>query len=176
MQSWITLNAILLMLHLVLISLIPKLPLLQHYYCMVNRWLDNVKRRGDWVVDRCYLCKMEEVTVSYLFIHCDKTCILWNIMNIIFGVNRVMANSVKRMLSSWRCRAICEKKRKPWQAVPHCVICTIWRIRNKIAFKEAELDIQKLKLEALMYLWQWVKDFGGDKTNVFVNFICWPGE
>lgn len=35
--------------------------------------LDDVKRRGITMVNRCYLCQKEEENVSHLFLHCGKT-------------------------------------------------------------------------------------------------------
>lgn len=52
----------------------------------------------------------------------------------------------------------------------------IGRIRNKIAFEQAEMEIQKMKLAALSHFWEWVKDIGGEKTNTIVKFICWLEE
>lgn len=58
----------------------------------------------------------------------------------------MVVDSIKSMVTAQRSKTIREKKTKAWQADPYDMILTIWNIRNKIAFEEAHLYIQKMKL------------------------------
>ena len=38
--------------------------------------LDQVQRRGWSLVNRCYLCQLEEESIDHIFLHCVKTKVL----------------------------------------------------------------------------------------------------
>ena len=68
------------------------------------------------------------------------------------------------------------KKRKAvWQVGSSCVFWVIWKARNKIAFEDSVLSIQRLKASFVYLLWSetklWIK--GGSLT--LIDFIDWVG-
>ena len=69
-----------------------------------------------------------------------------------------------------------EKKRKEiWRAGPLCIFWTVWNARNKIAFEEEVLSIQRLKSSFVYFLWSETKLFIKDGPSTLVDFIDWVG-
>ena len=49
--------------------------------------LDQLKKRGRSLANRCFLCGEGEETADHLLIHCSKAKILWDLLLAIFDVN-----------------------------------------------------------------------------------------
>ena len=62
--------------------------------------LDQLKKRGRTLANRCFLCGEREETVNHLLIHCSKARMLWELFLAIFGVNWVFPFLVKETLLS----------------------------------------------------------------------------
>ena len=60
--------------------------------------LDQLKRRGISLVNRCCLCEENEETIDHLLIHCPRAKILWDILLAITGFNWVPPCSVRQLL------------------------------------------------------------------------------
>ena len=64
--------------------------------------LDQLKRRGWNIPNRCYyLCKEEEETTNHLLLFCGKARMLWSLIYSLFGVQWVMHSSIRRNLLDW---------------------------------------------------------------------------
>ena len=63
--------------------------------------LDQLKKRGRALANRCFLCGEEEETMNHLLIHCSKAKILWELLLANFGVSWVFPLLVKETLLSW---------------------------------------------------------------------------
>lgn len=92
-------------------------------FCVWEAWnekmLTLVIFKGDiWVANRCYLCKKEEETVNHLFLHCEKTKYLWELMFNHFGIKWVMADTVQSTWKRWYCKAIRRNTRRIWKMTP----------------------------------------------------------
>ena len=48
--------------------------------------LDQLKKRGRSLANRCFLCAEGEETIDHLLIHCSKAKILWDLLLAIYGV------------------------------------------------------------------------------------------
>ena len=57
--------------------------------------LDDLRRRGWCLANRCFLCQSEEEFIDHILIHCVKTRGLWNLLFSLFGVFWVFPFSVK---------------------------------------------------------------------------------
>ena len=62
--------------------------------------LDNLKRRGMVMANRCWLCELEEESVDHLLLHCVAASALWNAFFTRFGLSWVMPCSVKELYAS----------------------------------------------------------------------------
>ena len=49
--------------------------------------LDQLKKRGRSLANRCFLCGEGEKTVDHLLIHCSKVKSLWDLLLAIYGVS-----------------------------------------------------------------------------------------
>ena len=49
--------------------------------------LDQLKRRGWNLANRCFLCCAEEEMINHILIHCSKARVLWELVFALFGVN-----------------------------------------------------------------------------------------
>ena len=56
--------------------------------------LDQLKRRGIPLVNRCFLCEENEETIDHLFIHCSRAKMLWDLLLAITDSNWVFPRTV----------------------------------------------------------------------------------
>ena len=49
--------------------------------------LDQLKKRGRALANRCFLGGKDEETVDHLLLHCSMARLLWDLLLAIFGVN-----------------------------------------------------------------------------------------
>jgi hypothetical protein len=73
------------------------------------------------VVNRCWLCEMEEESVDHLLLHCAAVRDLWNAFFARFGLCWVMPRSVNEALASWW-TAGRSRSAVVWKMVPHCIL------------------------------------------------------
>ena len=50
------------------------------------------------MLNRCYLCKVEEETSDHLILFCKKDTMLWSLLFSLFDVQWVLHSSIKRSL------------------------------------------------------------------------------
>ncbi|KAJ9691747.1 hypothetical protein PVL29_013820 [Vitis rotundifolia] len=94
----------------------------------------------------------------------------------LFGVSWVFPFSVKETLLGWRGSFVGKKRKAVWQVGPLCLFWVIWKVRNKIAFEDSVLFIQRLKASFVYLLWSETKLLikGGPLT--LIDFIDWVGS
>ena len=76
---------------------------------------------------------------SVVFI--SKTRVLWELLFTLFGVSWVLPSSVRKTLLSWHGSFVGKKRRKVWRAAPLYIFWTVWKARNRLAFKDDVLSI-----------------------------------
>ena len=67
------------------------------------------------------------------------------------------------------------KRKEIWRVGPLCIFWTVWNARNKTAFEEEVLSIQRLKSSFVYFLWSETKLFIKDGPSTLVDFIDWVG-
>ena len=63
--------------------------------------LDQLKRRGWTLANRCFFCLAEEESTNHILIHCTKTRVLWKLLFALFGVTWVLPCSIRETLLGW---------------------------------------------------------------------------
>ena len=106
--------------------------------------LDMVQKIGRALANRCFMCLEKEENINHLLFHCSRRRVLWYLLFTLFGVSWVLPSSVRETLLSWN-GFFLGKKHKAWRAAPLHIFWTVWKVRNRLAFKDDSLLIQKLK-------------------------------
>ena len=135
-----------------------------------------MQKRGWYLTNRCFLSQMFEESIDHLLLHCEKTREVWMLLLSFFGVSWVFPFSVKETFLGWKGSFVGKKRKVVWQVRPLCLFWAIWKAKNKIAFEDSVLSIQRLKA-FFVYLFTVVGDQIMDKRWSFDlnNFIDWVG-
>ena len=64
--------------------------------------LDQLKRKGISLANRCFLCEEDEETIEHLLIHCSRAKMLWNLFLAIVDSNWVFPLMVRQSLLAWQ--------------------------------------------------------------------------
>ena len=97
--------------------------------------LDSLQRRGFQLPNRCFLCECEEESVNHILIYCTVVRALWDIVFGLVDVKWVFPGTVKEVLASWKGSFVGKKRKKIWDAIPLCIFWTVWKERNRLAFR-----------------------------------------
>ena len=87
------------------------------------------------------MCLEKEKTIDHLLLYCSKTRVLWDLLFNFFGVPWVLPSSVRKTLLSWHGSFVGKKHKKVWRVAPLYIFWTVWKARNKLAFKDNVLLI-----------------------------------
>ena len=63
--------------------------------------IDQLKRRGLTLVNRCVMCEEDEETIDHLLIHCKCAKMLWDLFLSDVGISWVFPHSVLHTLLAW---------------------------------------------------------------------------
>ena len=85
-------------------------------------------------------------------------------------------SSVRETLLGWTGSFEGKKHKLIWRAAPLCIFWTVWKTKNRIAFEDEELSIQRLKTSFLNSLRSKTNLFIKDGLSTFVEFIDWVGS
>ena len=88
----------------------------------------------------------------------------------------MLPSSVRETLLNWHGSFVGKKGKKVWRAAPLHIFWTVWKTINRLAFKDDELSIQRLKYSFLFSLWSEAKLFIVECPITIVNFIDWLGS
>ena len=121
----------------------------------------------------CFLCGCEEENVNHILLHCIVTRILRDIIFGLIGIKWVLPETVKEALISWRGSFVGKKRKKIWKSIPLCIFWTVWKERNRLAFRGGALNIQKLKNSFVCNLWNWAKVYLGEESFSLIGFLEW---
>ena len=66
-----------------------------------------------------------------------------------------------------------KKRSMIWKLIPLCIFLTVWKERNRIAFKNGSLAIQRLKHSFVSTLWGWNSLYIGEETSSLIGFLEW---
>ena len=115
--------------------------------------LDQLKKRGWSLLNRCFLCCAVEESIDHLLIHCTKARVLWELLFTFFGVLWVLHSSVKEILLRWHDTFVGKKRIKVWRAISLCLFWMVWKEINRIDFENEKLSIQRMKYSFICNFW-----------------------
>ena len=93
-----------------------------------------------------------------------------------FRVTWVLQLTVKDTLLGWSDSFVDKKRGKIWRAAPLCLFWTMWKERNRIAFDNEALSIQRLKTSFVCNLFSWTKSCLDGEPHSLINFVDWLGS
>ena len=137
--------------------------------------LDQLKRRGIPIVNRCFLCEEHEETIDHLLIHCSRAKMLWDLLLAITEANWVFPRTVRQLLLAWQSASVGKKRKRVWMAAPLCLFWTLWMERNRVVFENETPSAHRMKSFFLFTLWGWAKVYSVDNLNSLVGFLAWLG-
>ena len=137
--------------------------------------LDQLKKRGRPLANRCYLCEEEEETLDHLLVHCPQARILWELILAIVGIGWVFPFSIRQVLLAWQETQVGKKHKKVWRVAPLCLFWTVWLERNRVAFDNESFFVYRLKSSFICNFWSWSNVYGGDRDTSLLNFLTWMG-
>ena len=80
--------------------------------------LDQLRKRGIPLANKCPLCKREEENLDHLLLRCAMVQDLWALFAIV-GISWVLPGSVKEMMAGWRRPFVRKIAKKFWLVVSH---------------------------------------------------------
>ena len=83
----------------------------------------------------------------------------------------MLPSSVRETLLSWHGSFVGKKRRKVWRAAPLHTFWTVWKVRNRLTFKDDELSIQRLEYSFILSLWPEAKLFIVECPQSMVNLL-----
>ena len=137
--------------------------------------LDQLKRRGIPLINRCFLCEDDEETIDHLLIHCLRAKMLWDLFLAIIDSNWVFPLTVRQLLLTWQSASVGKKRKRVLLAAPLCLFWTLWKERNRVAFENEAPSTHGMKSVFLFTLWSWAKLYSVDNLNSLVRFLTWLG-
>ncbi|KAJ9671525.1 hypothetical protein PVL29_025297 [Vitis rotundifolia] len=157
---------------------VDKIPTKVAFFAWEATWekiltLDRLQKRGWQLPNRCFLCGCEEESVNHILLHCTVVRVLWEIALALFGAQWVFPERVKEVLDSWRGPFVGKKRKKIWTSIPLCIFWTIWKERNRLAFRGGSIAIQRLKNSFVCNLWSWAKVYMGEESSSLLGFLEW---
>ena len=97
--------------------------------------LDQLKRHGRALANRCFLCEEYEESINHLLVHCKKARMLWNLLLSIVGTSWVFSDSVIQTLLSWQGALVSKKHKNIWLAASLCLFWIAWQDMNRVVFE-----------------------------------------
>ncbi|RVX20164.1 hypothetical protein CK203_004515 [Vitis vinifera] len=135
--------------------------------------LDRLQIRGVQLPNCCFLCGCEEENVNHILLHCIVTRALWDIIFGLLDMKWVLPESVKEALTSWRGSFVGKKRKQIWKFIPLCIFWTVWKERNRLAFRGGVVNVQRLKNSFVCNLWNWAKVYLGEEAFSLIGFLEW---
>jgi hypothetical protein len=132
--------------------------------------VDNLRRKGMVLVNRCWLCEADGESVDHLLLHCGTARALWNAFFTRFDLCWVMPRSVKELLASW-CSSGRSRSAVVWKMVPLCIMWCVWSERNLRCFVDLSRPIEDLIHFFLFTLFSWTVGWLAPRVISFSDFL-----
>ncbi|CAN0908747.1 Putative ribonuclease H protein At1g65750 [Linum grandiflorum] len=139
--------------------------------------IDNLRRRGMIVPNRCVLCCRSEESVSHILLHCRYTVKVWNWFKAGFGIFGPWPSCVQQLLLEWRdgLPVSFHKKFKP--LIPQALMWFVWLERNNRIFRETSCSELNLAWKIAFNTSRWLmanKEITTEECSSWLNSIFHP--
>ena len=156
----------------------PVIPPRMGFFAWEASWgkvltLDQLKRRGRALANRCFFCEEDKEDINHLLLHCKKYRMLWDLLLSIVDTSWVVPDSVIQMLLSWQGTPVGKKHKNIWNAAPVCLFWIVWHNRNMLVFENRVPSDQRTKFLFLSKLWTLANTHSGEKMYYLVDFLTW---
>ena len=132
--------------------------------------IDNLVKRGQFLVNRCCLCFCEEKTVDHLLLHYKFSHALWNAIFEVFGIHWVMPKTVSSLLFAWR-NWFGKHLSTIWNMALACLMWLVWTKHNTRIFEDNERTLDLLKALLFGTLFMWVHVWGFTNCISIFDFL-----
>ena len=102
-----------------------------------------------------------------------KTRVLWNLLFSLFGISWTLQGTMKTTLLGWNGGFVGKRRKKAWQMAPLCIFWSVWKERNRLAFGDEDLSLQRLKYSFVCNLLFWVRGSLAESLSSLVSFVDW---
>jgi mannosylglycoprotein endo-beta-mannosidase len=133
--------------------------------------IDNLRRRGVYVTEWCYLCKSAGETVDHILLHCSMARGVWGNVLSILNYDWVMPRRVVDVLRCWRRKFEDLNALVIWKMIPACIWWCLWRERNGRCFEDRVESLVRLGGFVLHSLFLWANSVLGCPFVGFPDFI-----
>ena len=107
--------------------------------------MDQLKRRGFSLANRCLLRRKDEENIEHLLLHCPMVWGIWSFLLMFVGVAWVPPWLIKDWFFVWKSILVRKSERKAWRAAPFCLFWAIWKERNRVMFENEEFSLNRLR-------------------------------
>ena len=101
--------------------------------------MNQLKKRGVYLANRCPFCGEAEEALEHLLIHCQKIWCIWSALFTLSGGCWVCHFLVKDLILGLPSLPLRKQVSKFWKAVPLRLMWAIWKERNRVVFEAVSL-------------------------------------
>ena len=83
-----------------------------HIYILNDETIDQLKRRGRALANRCCLCEEDEETIDHMLIHCKMARMLLDLFLSTVGTSRVFPCFIIHTFLAWQGAFVGKKRKK----------------------------------------------------------------
>ncbi|KAL5724059.1 mannosylglycoprotein endo-beta-mannosidase [Ranunculus cassubicifolius] len=117
--------------------------------------VDNLKRRGFQMPNRCVFCKRMEESINHLFVACDFTRKIWEYFFKSVELDFDPGKSVLELIRHLGFPSLSRFGKCIWDLLFHAVCWNVWLERNGRIFENEESNVHMLIFKIKKTLWEW---------------------
>ncbi|XP_022865490.1 uncharacterized protein LOC111385340 [Olea europaea var. sylvestris] len=133
--------------------------------------VDNLRRKGFYVTEWCYMCKKDGETINHLFIHCDGVRWLWDSILASQSMNWVLLRRIEDLVWAWKRKFRDKDSKLLWNLIPRCIVWCIWRERNDRYFEDQTKTTEQIRELFYLTLYTWFNAVAKNPVVGLSNFL-----
>ena len=133
--------------------------------------IDNLVKRGQSLVNRCYLCCCDGVSVDHLLLHCKFSHLMvWSFCSFWDPVGNAKVSQLFFFFFIWR-NWFGKHLSTIWNMVPACLIWLVWQECNTRIFEDKKRTLDHLKSLLFGTLFHWAHIWGCTNCLFLSEFL-----